>query len=57
MYDTVVAASKVFDKVNQTNVFTKLIDHGYAAFIVYIIYYWHSTMQFGVRCCQSFSRV
>jgi len=57
MHDAVLADPEVFDKVSQINLFTKLIDPGYAAFIVCILYYWHSTLQYAVRCCQSFTRV
>ena len=49
MYVTVSDASKVFDKVNHSKLFTKLIDRGCPSFIVCILYYWYRTQKFTVR--------
>ena len=57
MYVTMLDASKIFDKVNHSKLFTKLIDRGCPSFIVRILYYWHRTQKFTVRWCCSFSDV
>ena len=54
MYVTMLDASKAFDKVNHSKLFTKLIDWGCPSFIVRILYYWYSTLKFTVRWCCSF---
>ena len=54
MYVT-MDASKAFDKVYHSKLFTKLFDRGFHSFIVRIIYYWYSTQKFTVRWCRSFS--
>ena len=56
MYVTILDASKAFDKVNHSKLFTKLIDRGCPSFIVRILYYWYSTQKFTVRWCHSFSK-
>ena len=55
MYVTMLDASKAFDKVNQSKLFTKLTDRGCPSFIEHILYYWYSTQKFTVRWCRSFS--
>ena len=55
MYVTMLDASKAFDKVNHSKLFTKLIDRGCPSFIVRILYYWYRTQKFTVRWCCSFS--
>ena len=50
----VLDASKAFDKVNHSKLFTKLIEQG-CPFIVRILYYWYRTQKFTVRWCCSFS--
>ena len=55
MYVTMLDASKAFDKVNHSKLFTKLIDWGCPSFIVRILYYWYRTQKFTVRWCRSFS--
>ena len=55
MYVTMLDASKAFDKVNHSKLFTKLIDRGCPSFIVHILYYWYRTQKFTVRWCCSFS--
>ena len=47
-------ASKAFDKVIHSKLFTKLIYRGCPSFIVRILYYWYSTQKFIVRWCHSF---
>ena len=55
-------ASKAFDKVNHNKrqinhnkLFGQLIDRGYPAFIVCILYHWYGSQQFTIRSCQGFS--
>ena len=55
MYVTMLDASKAFDKVNHSKLFTKLIDRGWPSSIVRILYYWYRTQKFTVRWCCSFS--
>ena len=55
IYVNMVDASKAFDKVNHSKLFTKLIDRGCPSFIVRIFYYWYSTKKFTVRWCRSIS--
>ena len=57
MYVTMLDASKAFDKVNHSKLFTKLIDRGCPSFIVRILYYWYRTQKFTVRWCCSFSEL
>ena len=52
MYVTMLDASKAFDKVNHSKLFTKLTDRG-CPLIVRILYY--RTKKFTVRWCCSFS--
>ena len=55
IYVTMLDASKAFDKVNHSKLFTKLIDRGWPSFIVRILYDWYGTQKFTVRWCCSFS--
>ena len=56
MYVTMLDASKAFDQVNHSKLFTKLIDRGCPSFIVCILYYYkYITHKFTVRWCCNFS--
>ena len=55
IYVTMLDASKAFDKVNHSKLFTKLIDRGCPSFIGRILYYWYRTQKFTVRWSCSFS--
>ena len=55
MYVTMLDASKAFDKINHSKLFTKLIDRGCPSFIVRILYYWYITQTFTFRWSCSFS--
>ena len=48
MYVTMLDASKVFEKVNHSKLFTKLIDWGSPSFTASILYYWYSTQTFSI---------